>query len=214
MTVQVRIGRRVMRLVMCATVTGAALAAQSSHAVVIAVNFSANALSTVPFNVDGMYLNLVTGVATTTFSAGYDVNPFFAGTTAPPAVFRLLVPPTTGGVVGNAASIATPLAIGTVVGAASTFNGGVSSATVATPGTNYFGVKFLNEATGVNNYGYLVVSQSAAVPVAGSVRILGYAYENSGAAITVVPEPATAMMFAAALAAGVGRRWWTARRHA
>ncbi len=212
MTVQVRLGQRVMRLAMCATVAGAALASQSSHAVVVAVDFSANALSTVPFSIDGMYLNLVTGMATAAFSSGYDINPYFTGSTAPPAVFRLFTPPTTGGVVGNAASIATPLAIGTVVSAASTFNGGVSNATVATPGINYFGLKFLNEATGVSNYGYLVVSQTAAVPVAGSVRILGYAYENSGAAITVVPEPATALMFGAALAAGVGRRFWQVRR--
>ena len=207
-----QMGRRAMRLALCATVVGAALTPLTSHAVVIAVDFSSNPSHTVPSNIEGTYLNVVTGAATAAFSANYDINPYFSGSTAPPAVFRLFTPPTTGGVVGT--TIATPLALGAVVGVASTFNGGVYNANAAAPGTNYFGFKFLNEATGMTNYGYLVVAQTAVVPVAGSVRVLGYAYENAGTAITVVPEPATYLMFAAALAAGIGRRAWQVRRTA
>lgn len=208
MKLQFRLGQRSLRLALCATALGAVLAAQSAHAVVIAVDFSSNALSTVPFSINGVYLNVVTGVASPTNVAGYDINPYFSGSTSPPAIFRLFTSSVGGGGVLGGAT-ATPLTVGSVVGPAGTFASGVSNANAATPGTNYYGFRFLNEATAAINYGYIVVAQSANPPLAGSVKILGYAYENTGAAIgvaAVVPEPSTTLlMLGGLLAAGALR---------
>ncbi len=211
---QVSLGKRAMQLVLCATVAGAALTAQTAYADVITVNFSTNALSTVPFNIDGLYLNLVTGATGTASFAGYDVNPYFSGTATPAStLFRMLLP-STGGAVGSGTVISS-LAAGTLISSASTFISGALNANAATSGINYFGIKFLNESTGVTNYGYLAVQQMANPPIAGSVQILSYSYDNTGAGITVtaVPEPSTALMLLGGmLAVGALRRRRTADR--
>lgn len=184
---------------MGATAAGAVLASQTAYAAVVTVDFSGNAFSTVPYNIDGFYLNVVTGATGTASFAGYDINPYFTGAGTSSALFRFLSP-TTGGVVG-AGTVATPLLGGTTIGPASTFVSGVVNANSATSATNYFGLKFVNEGTGAVNYGYLVVQQTANPPIAGSVRVLAYAYENTGLAITTpVPEPATPLMMLAGLA--------------
>jgi hypothetical protein len=165
------------------------------------VDFTSSPFSTVPYNIDGFYLNVVTGATGTASFAGYDINPYFSGSGTASALFRVLTP-STGGTVA-AGGIATPLAVGASVGAASTFASGVINANSAVPGTNYFGFKFANEGTGIVNYGYLVVAQSINPPVAGAVQILGYAFENTGLSITVsaVPEPSSALMLLGGLAA-------------
>ena len=67
----------------------------------IAVDFSANVLSTVSFNIDELYLNMVTGAASTAFSSGYDNNPHFSGPAGVAPLFKLLAPSPAGGVGGN-----------------------------------------------------------------------------------------------------------------
>lgn len=202
---QVTLGKRALRLVLCATVAGAALTAQTAYADVVNVNFTGNPFSTVPYNIDGVYINLVTGATATASFAGYDINPYFSGSGTASALFRFLAP-ATGGTVA-AGGIATQLALGSTVGPASTFASGVVNANAAVSGVNYFGLRFVNEGTGVINYGYLVVQQTANPPIAGSVQLLSYSYENSGAAITVVPEPSTWLMMLGGLAAfGMMRR--------
>ena len=124
------------------------------------------------------------------------------------------MPITGGGIIGTGTA-ATPLALGTTFGAASTFLTGVVSATAAAPGTSYYGIRLQNEATAALNYGYIIVSQSSALPAAGSVKVLGYAYENTGANITVaaIPEPSTTlMMLGGLLAAGAFRLRQSAAR--
>ena len=205
---QVSLGKRAMQLVLCATVAGAALTAQTAYADVITVNFTSNPLSTVPFNIDGLYLNLVTGATGTAGFAGYDVNPYFSGSATPAtALFRLLTP-STGGTVATGA-VATALTAGSLISSASTFTSGVVNANSATSGINFFGIRFVNESTGLTNYGYLTVQQLANPPVAGSVTLLSYSYDNTGAGITVaaVPEPSTALMLLGGmLAVGALRR--------
>jgi len=205
---QVSLGKRAMQLVLCATVAGAALTAQTAYADVITVNFTSNPLSTVPYNIDGLYLNLVTGATGTAGFAGYDVNPYFSGSATPAtALFRLLTP-STGGTVATG-TVATALAAGSLISSASTFTSGVVNANSATSGINFFGIRFVNESTGITNYGYLTVQQMANPPVAGSVQILSYSYDNTGAGITVaaVPEPSTALMLLGGmLAVGALRR--------
>ena len=72
---QVTLGKRAMKLALCATVAGAALAAQTAYAAVVTVDFTSNPFSTVPYNIDGFYINLVTGATATAGFAGYDINP-------------------------------------------------------------------------------------------------------------------------------------------
>lgn len=208
---QVTLGKRALQLVLCATVASAALTAQTAYADVITVDFTGSPFSVVPFNLDGFYLNVVTGATGTSgaATAGWDLNPYFSGSTAPPATFRFFTP-TGGGMVG-AAGIVSPLALGSAVGAGSSFITGALNASTA--GTNYFGFRFINEATATTNYGYVVVAQAVNPPVAGAVQVLSYSYDNTGAAITVVPEPSTWLMMLGGLAAvGLMRRRMSDRR--
>ncbi|MDP3223746.1 MAG: PEPxxWA-CTERM sorting domain-containing protein [Rubrivivax sp.] len=187
-----------MKLVLCATVAGAALAAQSAYAEVISVDFSGNAFSTVPFNIDGFYLNVVTGATGTSGGSvpGWDMNPYFSGATTATPAFRFFTP-TGGGNVGAAGTV-TALAVGDSVGPGSSF---ITGALLANnTGLNYFGFRFVNEATATTNYGYVAVSQAAVPPFAGAVQVLGYAYDNTGVAITVVPEPSAWLMMLGGLA--------------
>lgn len=208
MSKQSSLSQLTLRAVASVTIAAAALTGTSAHAEVITVNFASNPFSVVPFNLNGVYLNVVTGTASATTTAGYDINPYFTGTATTTAGFRLFLP-STGGLIG-ASGIATPLAEGTVIGAASTFAaGGVFNANSTTTDVHYFGFRFINEATSATNYGYIAIQQLANPPVAGSVQILSYAYENTGANITVsaVPEPSSAlMMLGGLLAAGALRR--------
>lgn len=210
---QVTLGKRALQLVLCATVASAALTAQTAYADVITVDFTGNPFSVVPFNLDGFYLNVVTGATGTSgaATAGWDLNPYFTGSTAPPAGFRFFSP-TGGGMVG-AAGIAAPLAEGSTVGAASSFITGVMNA--STVGTNYFGFRFINESTATTNYGYVVVAQAVNPPVAGAVQVLSYTYDDTGASVTVVPEPSTWLMMLGGLAAvGLMRRRMSDRQQA
>ncbi len=205
MSHQIKLGQRTLRLALCTTVAGAAFALPTAHAAIVTVDFSSNPLSTVPFNIDGVYLNLVTGTAATSGSdaPGYDINPYYSGAAGVTPAFRILMPSASAGGIVGAAGAATALSAGTVIGLGSSFlNGLVNGTRTSVPTTSVFGINFLNEATGATNYGYLTISQSANPVVAGSVRILGYSFENSGASITVaspVPETSTALMMVAGL---------------
>ena len=197
-----------------AALAGAALSAQTAQADVITVDFSSNALSVVPFNSGGVYLNLLTGAASVSTAnvSGWDINAFFTGTEGPPTRFNLYTPDFTGGIVvaGVVPSIpAQQLELGATVSASSIFKNGVANASAGNTDIHYIGFRFLNEATSIENYGYIAIQQSAIPAAAGSVRILGWAYDNTGAAITVsaVPEPATYAMFGVGLlAVGALRR--------
>lgn len=202
---QVILGKRAMQLVLCATVASAALTAQTAYAEVIAVDFTGSPFSTVPFNIDGFYLNVVTGAIGTSGAgvAGWDLNPYYSGATGVNPLFNFFNP-TGGGIVAGG-----PLAIGATVDVGSTFATGVSAATQPAAGTYSFGFRFLNESAGITNYGYVTVEQLQTAPLAaGSIRVVGYAYENTGAAITVVPEPETYLM----MLAGLGLVGFVARR--
>jgi hypothetical protein len=201
--------QRAVRMAVRASFAAAALVAHAAHAEVITVNFSGNPLSFVPFSIDGVYLNLGTGAATGSASVGYDINPYFTGTGGSSPGFRFYVP-STGGMIGSGGA-ATQLALGTVIGASSTFasGGAIFNANSATTDVHYFGFRFINDTTNATNYAYIAVQQLANPPVAGSVQILGYAYENTGAslAVTAVPEPSSALMLLGGLlAAGALRR--------
>ncbi len=202
MNSQMTLGQRAMRLAFCATVAGAALSAQTAYAAVVEVDFSGNPFSTVPFNLDGFYINIVTGATGTSgaATAGWDLNPYYVGSTTATPGFRFFTP-SGGGFVG-AGGVATSLAAGSMIGSTSTFITGVVNGQQATvPVISNFGFRFINETTGLTNYGYVTVQQLANPVASGAVRVLGFAYENTGAAISVVPEPSTWLMMLGGVAA-------------
>lgn len=204
------------RLTTYATLAGVALAAPalapSAQAAVITNNINL----AVPSTIDGFYLNFATGGTSASGDAlaGWDWNPyltnsvltFFWNNTAP-SVSSGVATAVTGGTYLS-------LAPGTVVNAASIFSAssgsGGAGSTIAYQGTGTetLGFRFYNEATAAIDYGYATIKTTATSGFPATV--LSYSYENTGAAITVVPEPTTtALLGLGALALGASgvRRW-------
>ena len=191
-------------------------AAPSAHADVIYTNLTATPLS-ITNSIDGVYLNVVTGVTGSSGAAGWDINPYnnnagltFYGAATPSGIMATGTPGTT--------AVASALAAGALISAAGQFN---QFQTVGTAfqggGMNYLGFRFQNEATGQQDYGWLLVSSTAGNGFPTS--ILGYAYENTGASImagqtTAVPELSTYAMFGLAFAGAAGLSAWRRRRQA
>jgi hypothetical protein len=172
----------------------------------------------VPDNIDGIYLNLVTGAfSPDALSApGWDINPY----SALAGNFNLWGATTTtwynpSGVISNGAGYVLPT--GTSIGPGANFfrpGGGTNVGTsVALNAANLFGVQFTNEAGGTTHYGWVEVTFGA---TAGSRAITGYAFDSTpGAAVQagIVPEPETyaLMLLGLAAVAGVARRGAKAR---
>lgn len=137
----------------------------------------------VPRTTAGIYYNVVTGVSNTVPASapGWDFNPY--GSTTPSFFWPTnAVANSTGGV--GAGTAYTNLAVGTVVGPASTFitttGGGSPNFNVAGP--KVIGFRLLNEGTNAVNYGYVNLDIAANL----AATITRVVYENAGAAITVV----------------------------
>jgi hypothetical protein len=163
----------------------------------------------IPDNIDGVYMNLVTGATGTGPVAGWDINPYTAGSS--PNGFHLWGATTTtwfasSGVIGGPY----PTALGTSVGPGGAFfrpGGGTNVGTQVTLNSpNYFGVQFTNEALGnATNYAWLEITFGA---TASERAITRYVYENNGSAITVgaVPEPTSLSILALGALGLVARR--------
>lgn len=150
----------------------------------------------VPATTSGVYINLVTGLVGTSPAAvpGWDINPWGTGS-------LFFYSASTGGIVVSGSTPA-DLAAGAVIGAGSTYATNPGAATAfQTGGDHVFGFKFLNETTGITNYGYARITTTTSAN-GRPATITQLVYENTGAALTVagaatgaVPEPATwAMM--------------------
>ena len=170
----------------------------------------------VPFTVDGLYVNVVTGVGGTSggATASWDINPYFTGTGIGGTPRLNFFAPPAGD--ANRGIITTPLANGSSAGAASTFAPGAQLVAALPAGIDYFGFRFTNEATTASNYGY-VTMQIAPPQAVDALRTLGWAYGNAVETLTVtaVPELLTALlMVGGLLAAGAMRKSLQARRDA
>lgn len=191
-----------LRLGMCAAaLAGTAAVTTEAQAVVITFNTPI----AVPNTFAGVYINLLTGANGITPAAvpGWDFGPWGSSNTL--AFFFPGTPTNSfGGVAGAAAGPYLDLPIGSVVSAASTFaTTTFSTQTTAfqSTGTHILGFRFFNEATSAINFGYATILSTG--PLGFPATITSWSFENSGGAITVVPEPGTALMLSmGALALG------------
>ena len=169
----------------------------------------------IPQTFYGVYLNLLTGATggTAGGTPGWDFNPY--GTTT---LGFFWAPAPAGGVASTTTGPYLDLAPGATISAASTFSRTITG-TTGSPflmtGTHILGFAFVNEGTGMTNYGYLTMSNTAAGGFPAT--ILGWSFDNTGAPITIpVPEPSTtALLTVTALALGaLGLREWRRQRAA
>jgi len=211
------------RLAAYATVAGAALAAPALPNADASIVYSGVVNYNIPSTTSGIYLNVVTGVTSVTPAGapGWDLNPWGSSTleiwgnnSASPQDGVLDNFP------GGAAGSVDNIPVGTLING--TFNFGRSDSTVETTGptafnlnssNNIFGFRFLNEGTGVYDFGWARVSLAGTLQ--GQPRaIVEYAYENTGAPIAAgaIPEPTTLALLSVMAVGAIGVRAWRNRK--
>jgi hypothetical protein len=204
------------RLAGYAALAGAALAAPA--AADAAIIYSGPLSIPIIANIDGLYVNFVTGANANATVAGWDFNPYLTG--------GFLTFFTSTGVANNnqvvgAAGVVSALAAGTLIGPASAYAtaGAISTTGTVfrtTQSTAYVGIRFTNESTATINYGWALISTSATTGFPAT--LLGYAFDNTGLPIlagqTAIPEPSTAALFGVMAAGALGVRAWRKRKAA
>ena len=214
------------RLAAYATLAGAALAAPAIPNADATIIWSGPVSINIPSSTAGVYLNVVTGVFSSTPASapGWDVNPYsstsltFFNPTAPAGGVYVVNAPG-----GTSATLPDNLPFLTyLISGASGFGSGAAETTGPTAfnlngSNNLVGFRFV-EATvngGATCYGWLRISLSATT---GSQprAIVEYAYDDSGAGILAgdVPEPSTVALLGVMAAGAVGVRAWRKRKAA
>ena len=175
----------------------AALAAVGTLAVVggvhkaeAAVVYSGPLNIAIPNTIDGLYINLVTGAATTPSSTpGYDLNPYVAG-----GNWRNFGPSSDIG----AASVISSLTAGTLIDASGAYiaQGSGTGFAAAFGTTAILGIRFVRESDSATLFGWvrLTLPGSPAATAAGT--LVDYAYEDTGAGINAgatTPAPTAGM---------------------
>lgn len=155
----------------------------------------------IPANIDGMYLNVVTGQTGTAAAAtpGWDINPYLSSGQG------TFFTPTGGGVVATSGSgPAASLSVGDIISSSSLFRSGIVPGTTFAPGVfGFLGFRFHNEVSGAINFGYAALR----IPATGQPGLISaYWYEDSGQPIQVIfPAPSSLALLAMG-AAGLARR--------
>jgi hypothetical protein len=178
----------------------ATIMAAPAHAAIVA--YSGPPIPIVS-NIDGLYLNVVTGANANGSVPGWDINIYNNNTSLS------FWAATGGGYVGAGTDVSV-LPFGTSIGAGSSFLaapniGGGYQAPDFFGTTGFFGFRFVNEGGGTTHYGWAQLQASSGSGFPAS--ILAYAFESTpNAAIQagVVPEPGTYALMLAGLAGIAG----------
>jgi hypothetical protein len=188
--------------------TGGALTTTTASAAIVSTpGISPATPLTVPANIDGVYINAVTGATGTSGAgtAGWDINPYNTTGTfqlqffspANPAGGALLRFP------GSAITTAGSLAPGTLVDAAGVYSNITGAVTFGSaPGNwtlnspNYFGFRFLNEGNGQVHFGFGRMDVGADASIRAVAEL--YYEDQPGIGIAVIPEPTGALLAAGA----------------
>ena len=188
----------------------AALAAVAVVAVVggaqkaeAAVVYSGPLNIAIPNTIDGLYINLVTGAATTPASnPGYDLNPYVSG-----GNWNMFEG--TGCTEIGVGTTFTALSAGTPIDGTGAFiNGSIFPAAFGT--TAILGVRFLRESDSATLFGWVRLTLPGSPFATGAGTLVDYAYENTGAGINAgatTPAPTAGMAVLALGGVGMlGRR--------
>ena len=179
-----------------AAVIASAGAMGAAHNADAAIVWSGLVNIAIPSNIDGVYMNVLTGQTGTSGGAvaGWDINPYGSTTLQ-------FFSATGGGFVrglGSSGTLVDNLAQGTLINASQSFGNGnaeTTGATAFTPGSmsNLVGFRFVNEATGQTHYGWMRILLGGAGLGAQPRAIIEYAYESvAGAGIgagVIIPAP-------------------------
>lgn len=214
------------RLAAYAAVAGAALAAPALPSANADIVSSGVVNINIPSTTAGIYLNVATGVFDITpgGAPGWDLNLWSSSTLE---IWGNNSASPNDGVLdnfsgGDSATLVDNLPSGTLIDGTYTY--GRTDTSVETTGptafvlnssANLFGFRFLNEATGQEDFGWGQVSLSTTY--GGQPRLLvSYAYDNTGAPIAAgaVPEPSTFALLAVMAAGALGVRTWRKRKAA
>jgi hypothetical protein len=192
-------------------VVASAGAMGASHNADAAIVWSGIVNIAIPSNIDGVYMNILTGQTGTSGSsvAGWDINPY-GGTTLQ------FFGPAGGGFVrglGSSGTLVDNLAQGMMIDATQSFGTGTAETTGSTAFfagsmSNLVGFRFVNEATGQTHYGWMRILLGGAGLAAQPRSIIEYAYESTagvgiGAGV-IIPAPGAIALLG--LAGLVGRR--------
>ena len=182
-------------------VTKAALAAVSvcvaSPAAMAAIVCQTPNLS-IPNDISGVYLNLVTGASGTSGTAvpGWDINPYnngagltFYGAASPSGVLATGTPGTT----AEASALAAGASVSPTPAPAFYNQFQTKGTAFQTAGTRFLGLKFQNEVTAVPNYGWMEIVSGATAGFPATIS--RYCYQNDGTAITVGTTPVALQNF-------------------
>ena len=145
----------------------------------------------IPATGEGLYLNLVTGVSGTTEAQvpGFDFDPYAAQNSS--GQLRFYWGPSSNGGAGvvSGGDTYASLQAGDTIGPDSLFSraafSGDTSLWRAGISAGYLGARFTNESSTTVNYGWMRITTTA--PLGFPMTVLDWCYEDSGAAITIIP---------------------------
>lgn len=203
---QTRLDRHLMAF---SAVAAAGASAGFVHNAEAAVISSGPVNITIPSNIDGVYLNVVTGATGSSGASvsGWDLNPYSATSLQ----FFSPTAPAGGVYVGSGTNVVSNLAVGTTISGSSVYATAIGTATGFNfnSSDNIVGFRFQNEANGnAIHYGWMRIAIAGTLS-AQPRAIVEYAYESQagvGIQAGVVPAPGAAALLALGAAGMTGRR--------
>lgn len=202
------------RLAGYATLAGIALTGAALNTAEADIVYSGIVNITIPQDIDGVYINFVTGAFGGPGLAGADFNPYFNN-----ATLAFFGPGGGGGTISattTSGSAAIRLNFGDSISPAGTYNNGQAVGTAFTSGgQGYVGLRFLNESTGVINYGWALLNTTNSAS-GFPATVVSYGFQNNGTAITAgaIPEPTVTALLGVMAAGALGVRQWRRRKAA